>query len=129
MNKLTSERSKLFTAIFEAIRHHQMSNMMMDDGEGFYPLVDLMTRDGMDIGDGIDQMQTLSWAIEEAVGKLPLAIDGNRIKTTEDPIIEQVRQYVRKHRCHDVDGFVVFWVINAYLALATHPTSQTPKED
>lgn len=119
-DKLTSEQSKLFMAIFEAMRHHQMSNMQCDDGEGFYPLVDLMTRDGMDIGDGIEQMQNLSWAIEEAVETHIAAQDAEnaRLKTAAAGCLGRMQSAWPHHQ----------ETIALEQALATHPTSQTVKD-
>jgi len=59
--------------IFPTLRNYELSNMMFDDMESFYRLTDLMTRDGLSIDDGIEQIQRMSDEASDAI----LAIDAD----------------------------------------------------
>lgn len=46
--------------VFAVLREYKLNNMQFDDGSDFYPLVDLMTRDGHAITDGEEEMRRLA---------------------------------------------------------------------
>ena len=73
-------------AIYEIIRNFQVSNMADDEGNCF-PLVDLMSAEGRDIGDGEAQMRELAYQIELAAQLTPPAAVAPERPEGERPMV------------------------------------------
>lgn len=79
-----AERTDIWAKIIDVIRDYRLMNMVDVDGEN-YPLVDLMTAEGCDIGDGENEMVALADEIH--------AVVESRITALEALAVELATQY------------------------------------
>lgn len=63
----------LWREIYDALRTHELSNMMDRDTEGYYPLVDRLSRDdkGTSITDGEEELASIVDVVHEIITKKP----------------------------------------------------------
>lgn len=71
--KFRADATPLWREIYDALRDHSLSNMMEVDGQGFYPLVDRLSRDGggVSIMDGEEEIASIVDLVHEIIAKKP----------------------------------------------------------
>lgn len=83
-----SNATPLWREIFDALRTHELSNMMDPDQQGYYPLVDRLSRDGggVSIADGEEEIASIVDLVHEIIAKKrELVYDQLTKSITTDP--------------------------------------------